>query len=111
MGGASCMAHSVEDYELHDTVLALCGVPPLEYFFRVPNADIDAPYFLKPFTSYTRSIVYIVNLRSPIASNDGNGMLQLMPVVETPHFKYLCGDTELYGSYIDRNLGNKINED
>ena len=33
--------------------------------------------------------------------------LKLLPVTETPHFKYLCGEADQYSAYIDDHLGKQ----
>ena len=74
-----------------------------EGFLRVSSNDL----------SYTLICCYIpprclplANLRCSILRKGKSK--ELVPVTETPHYKFLCGDVRGYTDYIDAHIGKEV---
>jgi len=94
------------DYESQvEHVLKVFGLPPIEFYTRQPNPDLDVPYHITPFDDYLIKEVDIDNLYANIL---GAGVV---PITETPHYKYLTGDRSTYQTYYERYFGKQLTED
>ena len=79
------------DYQSQvEHVLSVLGLPPLEFYTREVNSDLDVPYHIGPFNNYQIKEVDIDSLYANIL---GVGLVTL---TQTPHFKYLTGDKTAY---------------
>ncbi len=94
------------DYEsqVHH-LLKILGLRSMEYYTRRPNADLDAPFHVEPFERYTVRTVPIDSLRANILD------MGLVPIDETPHYKYLTGDKRAYEQYHRKHGGTLLIED
>jgi len=94
------------DYESQTRhLLEVLNFPPPEHFFCQPNSEFDVPYHVKPFDNY---IVKDVSINQLYVNILGQGIL---PIRETPHYKYLTGDKQAYRDYYRENLGKKLTDD
>jgi FkbM family methyltransferase len=94
------------DYESQvEHVLKVLGMPPIEHYSRRPHRELDVPFHIRPFDKYAIRDVPIDALRANILG------VGLVPVVETPHYKYLVGDEEAYEAYHERYCGHELVED
>jgi tetratricopeptide (TPR) repeat protein/SAM-dependent methyltransferase len=86
-------------------MLKILGLRPMDYYTRRPNSDLDAPYHVEPFASYAIREVPIEALRANILE------MGLVPISETPHYKYLTGDKLAYEQYHQKHCGTLLIED
>jgi len=94
------------DYESQvEHVLKVLGLPPRAYYTRQPNTDLDVPFHIEPFDNY---LVKEVNTDSLYANILGAGVVQ---ITQTPHYKYLTGDREVYLNYHKKYFGKQLTED
>lgn len=93
------------DYESQvDHILSLLNLPLKEYYITSPNAYIKASSFLDIF-DYE---VININLDNCYFHILNEGMLKL---TETPHYKFILGNKQLYISYWNKNFGINLVED
>lgn len=78
-------------------VLKVLEFPPPEYFSRKSNPELDVPYHLNPFDNYVVKDISIDQLSAVIT---GKG---LVPITETPHYKYITGDKQPYIDYLEKS--------
>ena len=90
-----------------DTMFALVGLPEPQYFDGAVHAhhDIVIPYFIPAVESYELAEVSLDQLRTPLPDQT------LVPVHDTPHFKYLQGEQEAYEAYFNAHVGREMCED
>ena len=76
---------------------------------RVPNAVLDAPYYLNRFTRYTIRRVRKYQLRCHILAGPSESFVKnVVKLEDTPQFKCLCGDTAVYQDYVDTYVGSAL---
>lgn len=94
------------DYESQvEHVLGVLKLPSLKFYTREPNSDLDVPYHIKPFSNYQIKEVDINELYANIVG------IGVIPIVETPHYKYLAGDKACYQAYHSKYFGKQLKED
>jgi len=94
------------DYESQvKHVLNVLGLPPVEYYTRKPNPRLDVPFHIKPFADYTIKQVHIDRLLASILG------LGIVPITQTPHYKYVTGDKSAYCDYLAGHFGKELIED
>ena len=94
------------DYEGQvEHVLKVLGLPPIEFYTREPNPDLDVPFHIGTFDDYQ---IKEVNIDGLYANILGVGVI---PIVETPHYKYLTGDKAAYQIYHEKYFGKQLTED
>jgi hypothetical protein len=102
-----------EDHVIHGSdyesqvrhLLAVLGLPPLEVYRREPNPRLNVPYHIEPFADFEIKELPLSALRASIL---GRG---LVPIEETPHYKYLTGDAAAYHSYHGAHMGQLLTDD
>jgi tetratricopeptide (TPR) repeat protein len=103
----------MEDHVIHasdfesqtEHVLEILSLPPVAYFTRRPNRDLDGPYHLPPFENYALHEVPLESLRANIL---GQG---LVPIIQTPHYRYVRGEQESYRAYHAAHFGKEFTDD
>ncbi|HUT43273.1 MAG TPA: methyltransferase domain-containing protein, partial [Desulfobacterales bacterium] len=94
------------DYESQvEHVLKVLGLPPVEFYTGERNSDLDVPFHIEAFDDYLIKEVDIDNLYANIL---GAG---IVPIIETPHYKYLTGDKAAYRIYHEKYFGEQLTED
>lgn len=94
------------DYERQvEHVLKVLGMPPMKHYLRRPNPELDVPFHIRPFDRYAVQDVPMGTLYANIL---GQG---LVPVDQTPHYKYLTGDKRAYEAYHEKHWGRELVED
>lgn len=94
------------DYESQvEHVLKVLDLPPLTYYTRRPNRELDVPFHIEPFDDYLVKEVDIDNLYASIL---GEGVVS---ITQTPHYKYLTGEKAVYQDYHKQYFGKQLTED
>jgi len=102
-----------EDHVVHasdfesqtEHVLEILGLPPVAYFTRRPNRELDVPYHLPPFENYVLKEVPVDSLYANIL---GRGVV---PISQTPHYRYLLGEQAAYRAYHAAHFGRELTDD
>ena len=63
------------------------------------------PNHIEEFSNYCLKVVRLEDLKFRVLNKN---QIELKKIEDTPHFKFLNGETELYERYIQENLGNGI---
>jgi len=94
------------DYESQvEHVLKVLDLPPLAYYTRQPNRDLDVPFHIEPFDDYHVKEIDIDSLYANILAD---GVVQ---ITQTPHYKYLTGDRVVYLNYHKQYFGKQLTDD
>jgi FkbM family methyltransferase len=102
-----------EDHVIHasdfesqtEHMLEILSLPPVSFYRRRPNRELDVPYHLQPFENYTLQEVPIDSLYASIL---GQGVV---PISQTPHYRYLLGEKECYEEYHAAHFGRELSDD
>ena len=96
----------VSDFESQVVhMLELIGLPNIEYYNRIPNKDLDLPHHIPPFDSYSIEEIDINNIYADILD------IGKCKIEDTPHFKYLNGNKQIYCDYYSKYLGLYLKDD
>jgi FkbM family methyltransferase len=102
-----------EDHVIHasdfesqtEHILEILGLPPVAFYTRRPNRDLDVPYHLPPFENYKLKEVPVDSLYANIL---GRGVV---PISQSPHYRYVLGDRESYQAYHAAHFGRELTDD
>jgi glycosyltransferase involved in cell wall biosynthesis/lipopolysaccharide biosynthesis glycosyltransferase len=94
------------DYQSQvEHVLCVLDLPPIEHYTRKPHPDLDLPYHLADFDNYQIKDIDIDLLYANVLG------VGLVPIIETPHYKYLTGDKAIYHRYVAKYIGVQLTDD
>lgn len=103
----------VTDHESHtDQILKLIGFSEgVEYLNRLPNGILSAPYHLDPFLEFLFRKIPWDAVRASIIHGAGQSFRKVpTPIPETPHFRFLDGEPEVYTQYVDSYTGTLLTD-
>ena len=80
----------------------------LDYYIGNPCKDKNylVPSRLKKNFDFTIKNIHIDSLRASIIGNNN-----IILIEDTPHYKYLTGDKEIYNNYVLKHLGSSLKDD
>ena len=85
------------------------GIP---YFERTPNPILSLPYHIPRFSSFKIKKMSFSQLYCRILRGDKtNFTVEIRPLEESPHYKYLTGDKESYQKYLETFGGYLLTDD
>jgi len=94
------------DYESQtDYLLGFLKMKNISYYKRFDNFDIEIPWHLSLSKNNTIKKVNLNELKGSVI-NKG-----IVLINETPHFQYVQGNKQPYIEYVNRNIGEKLQED
>lgn len=102
-----------EDHVIHATdydrqvvhTLKVLELPTLEHYLRQPNRDYDLPYHLGPITACREVELPLEQIHARILG------LGIIPIEQTPQFRFVAGEREPYLHYYARHFGKELNDD
>jgi glycosyltransferase involved in cell wall biosynthesis len=94
------------DYQSQvEHVLRVLNLPPMEHYTRKPHPDFDLPYHLSAFDNYQIKEIDIDLLYANVLG------VGVVPIAETPQYKYLEGDKAVYEQYLNKYFGVQLTDD
>lgn len=72
------------------------------------ESEVDAPWHLSNLNNYT---IKRIDLEQTHCNIIENGELKKNRIEQTPHYKYLCGEINVYRQYLKNHLGKQLTDD
>lgn len=94
------------DYESQvEHTLKVLGLPPISFYTKEPNQDLEVPHHIKSFSKYSIKEVDIDHLFATILE------VGVVHIEKTPHYKYVAGDKDVYRNYHKKHAGILLKDD
>ena len=102
-----------EDHVIHATdyesqvvhTLKVLGLPPLTSYQRQPNRAYDLPHHLAPIANCREVELPLEQIYARILG------LGIVPLDQTPQYRYVAGEREPYLQYFARHFGKELTDD
>ncbi len=105
--------HATDSEHHVDYLLRVLGYKEgLQHFTKTPNQIIPVPHHIKSFSHFTLKKVPIDSIYCHILTGTRHSFsTEIMPLKDSPHYKFLTGQPEIYEEYIKEFSGIYITDD
>jgi len=105
--------HATDSEHQVDHLLKVLGYKEgLEHFTKTPNQILSVPHHIKSFSHFVIKKVPIDSVYCHILIGNRNSFsTEIMPLENSPHYKFLTGEPETYVKYIREFSGINITDD
>ena len=84
----------------------------LQHFTKIPNQILSIPHHIKSFTHFTIKKVPMDSIYCHIVTGTRHSFAtEIMPLADSPHYKFLIGQPEIYEKYLKEFHGIHITDD
>lgn len=104
--------HATDSPEQADHFMKLLGYNTGIKFFSNTNRFINIPFYIKNYSEFEIKTISTDSLRCSIVSGDSweNYSIINCCVRQTPHFKFLLGNQDIYKRYLEKFLGGPLKQ-